>query len=155
DSNKSFYLQSKIINSSTIMYNEENTPKIYNNIYTEYNAIFSQSQTNISLLNVYNHSSKEWSEDFTQNHENQSNNNQPTEWSPDFTKNQTNMSLLNVYNNPFVEWLADYEDQTNSNLFAEWVTDFTQNGLHTLLENQINNAEITQDYEEQINSLQQ
>ncbi|RIB28183.1 kinase-like domain-containing protein [Gigaspora rosea] len=71
---KPFYLQSKIINSLTIIYNEENTPKVYNNLYMEYNANFSQSQTNISLLNGYNNSSKERSENLTLDHENQTNN---------------------------------------------------------------------------------
>ncbi|CAG8819873.1 12785_t:CDS:2, partial [Gigaspora margarita] len=123
-----------------------------------------------------------WSKDFTQDHENQSNNNLSTKWSPDFTQNQNNMSLLNVYNNPFVEWSACftqnherqtnnnfsiecstgltryYEDQANNNLFTEWATDFTQN------ENNINvlkiyknlsigwSADFMQDYGDQVNN---
>ncbi|RIB28176.1 kinase-like domain-containing protein [Gigaspora rosea] len=163
------------------MHNEENTSKIYNNLYMEFNEIFSHGQTNISSLNVYNNSFKEWSENFTQDHENQSNSNLPTEWSPDFTQNQTNKSLQNVYNNPFVELSASftqnhesqtnynfviecstgltryYEDQTNNNLFTESATNFTQN------ENDINllktyknlsigwSADFTQGYGDQVN----
>ncbi|CAG8805397.1 43485_t:CDS:2, partial [Gigaspora margarita] len=161
------------------MHNEENTSKIYNNLYMECNEIFSHGQTNISLLNVYNNSFKEWSEN---DYENQStgNNNLPTEWSPDFTQNQTNISLLNAYNNPFVEWSTGftqnhesqtnynfpiecstgltryYEDQTNNNLFTEWATNFTKNENNINLLKTYNNfsigwsADFTQDYGDQV-----
>ncbi|CAG8761680.1 9115_t:CDS:2, partial [Gigaspora margarita] len=163
------------------MHNEENTSKIYNNLYMECNEIFSHGQTKISLLNVYNNPFKEWSENFTQDYENQFNNNLPTEWFPDFTQNQTNISLLNVYNNPFVEWSTGftqnhesqtnnnysiefstgptryYEDQINNNLFTEWATNFTQNENSINLLKTYNNlsigwsADFMQDYGDQVN----
>ncbi|CAG8854262.1 2210_t:CDS:1, partial [Gigaspora margarita] len=88
------------------MYNEENTPKIYNNHYMENNAIISQGQTNISLQNVYNNPSKEWSYYSNQDYKNQSYNYLPTEWSPNFTQDQTNINLLKTYNKPFMKWSA-------------------------------------------------
>ncbi|CAG8805302.1 4982_t:CDS:2, partial [Gigaspora margarita] len=120
------------------MYNEENTPKIYNNQYMENKANFSQSQTNISLLNVYNNPSKEWYDYSNQDYAKQTYNNMPTERSPNFTQDQTNINLLKTYNKPFMtlspSFTQSHENQTNNNFTKEWSEDFTQN-----YENQANN----------------
>ncbi|CAG8774317.1 35834_t:CDS:2 [Gigaspora margarita] len=129
-----------------------------------------QGQTNISLPNIDNNSSIEWSAGFSQD---QINNNLPIaiEWSTDFTNNNpfiewnanitqyhTNTSLPNIYNNPTIESFAGITrndgDQTNHKLPIEWTACFTQDQNNTCLP-KIYNAGVTQHCEEQINTLQQ
>ncbi|CAG8754334.1 12765_t:CDS:2, partial [Racocetra persica] len=88
---------------------------------------FAQDQTNINLLNIYDNPFIEWSANFTQGYEDQTNNSLPTEWSMDLTQDLTNTSLPNIYKNPSIEWSAGFsQDQTNNNLPIEWSAGFSQ-----------------------------
>ncbi|CAG8644765.1 12221_t:CDS:2 [Gigaspora margarita] len=68
---------------------------------------------------------KQWSADFTQVYEDQTNNSLPTEWSMELSQDQTIINLPNVYN-PFIEWSTGITqndvDQTNHNLSIEQTT---------------------------------
>ncbi|CAG8586708.1 22738_t:CDS:2 [Gigaspora rosea] len=129
-----------------------------------------QDQTNISLPNVYNNSSIEWSAGFSQDQINNNlpiaiewptdftNNNPFIEWNADFTQYHTNTSLPNIYNNPTIESFAGITrndgDQTNHKLPIEWTACFTQDQNNTCLP-KFYNARVTQHCEEQTNTLQQ
>ncbi|CAG8688009.1 1710_t:CDS:2, partial [Gigaspora rosea] len=110
-----------------------------------------QDQTNINSLNIYNNPSTEWSADFTQVYEDQTNNSLPTEWSMELAQDQTTTNLPIIIQLP-AGTIQNNEDQTN--LSIERTTCFAQDQTNTNLFN-IYNAGLTQHYEEQINNLQQ
>ncbi|CAG8846252.1 27777_t:CDS:2, partial [Gigaspora margarita] len=102
---------------------------------------FKIDQTNINSPNIYNNPFIEWSADFTQVYEDQTNNSLPTEWSMELAQDQTTLSLPNVYNNPFIELSTDFsQDQivelstefTNNNPFMEWNANFIQTNSSSL-----------------------
>ncbi|CAG8757787.1 24362_t:CDS:2, partial [Cetraspora pellucida] len=110
------------------MYNEENSSNTNSNLSTELSIDFTQDQTNMSLPNLYNNPSMEWSTKFNQDQTN--NNVLTTELSIDFTQYQTNISLPNTYNNPSIEQFTDFSQNQPNNNLTEWTTDtidFTNN----------------------------
>ncbi|CAG8576279.1 5951_t:CDS:2, partial [Racocetra fulgida] len=151
------------------MYNKESSQNINKNLSTEWTVGFTQDQSNINLLNIYNNPSIECPADFTQGYKKQINNSLSTEWHMDLTQDQTNLSLPNVYNNSFIKWSEGFsQDQTNNNIpiaiewftnnnsFMEWDTGFTSYQTSTSLLNTYNNSiiilstGITQNDENQI-----